>query len=317
MPPFRFNAKKVFLTYPQCPLTPDELYAALSLNIPPASSYTIGREQHQDGHPHLHALWICLSRIDTRNERYFDIRGPDGTNYHPHIVVPRSVKACDTYCRKDGDFITSAISCDADDWGSIIANSTCCSDYLSRIRSAYPRIYATQLSNLEYSGARLFQSEPIAYDSPYTNFSPPDSCVEWASEFLYRPHPGGRLKSLYIEGPTRTGKTEWARSLGPHIYFNNMYSLSEFISTYKSAEYVIFDDIPFERLPAWKAFVGCQNSFSFADKYHRKFTVLEWSKPSIFIVNPDMSYNSYENRGKWDYFRDNCITCVTSNKFFV
>jgi len=313
---FRFASKKVFLTYPQCPLTCDELYSRLSLNLPPASSYTIGREQHQDGNTHLHALWVCHGRIETRNERFFDIHY-DNNVYHPNIVVPRSVKAVDKYCRKDGDFISNAVNADSDDWSTIVNESGGSRDYLGRIRKSYPRVFATQLQNLEYSASKLFQSEPIPYTSDFTEFLPPEECLEWASQYLYRPHPGGRLKSLYIEGPTRTGKTEWARSLGPHIYFNNMYNLSTFITTHSSAEYIIFDDIPFERLPAWKGFCGCQLTFSFADKYQRKFTVESWGKPSIFIVNPDMSYNGYDHRFRWEYFRDNCVVCTTSNKFFA
>jgi len=85
-------------------------------------------------------------------------------------------------------------------------------------------------------------------------------------------------------GPSRTGKTEWARSLGIHMYFNHLIDLKRWNS---NANYVIFDDIEFKFLPARKAFWGAQKTFTLTDKYMHKKTV-QWGKPMIFLCNPDM-----------------------------
>lgn len=87
-----------------------------------------------------------------------------------------------------------------------------------------------------------------------------------------------------------------------------MYSLDDFKLGESTALYAVFDDIPFERLPAWKSFVGCQKTFTFSDRYRKKYTVKNWNRPSIFIVNADSSYRKIEN-DKWSYFKNNVTIC--------
>lgn len=94
------------------------------------------------------------------------------------------------------------------------------------------------------------------------------------------------------------GKTEWARSLGTHIYFNNMWSLEGFC---ENVEYAIFDDL-YEFKPFfYKSWFGAQKEFYATDKYKKK-TLIKWGNPSILICNnlPDFG----EERAWWD---TNCI----------
>ena len=52
----------------------------------------------------------------------------------------------------------------------------------------------------------------------------------------------GRVKSLVLYGPSQTGKTTWARSLGAHIYQVGLLSGSECMKA-PDVEYAVFDDI--------------------------------------------------------------------------
>jgi len=93
-----------------------------------------------------------------------------------------------------------------------------------------------------------------------------------------------RGKSLVLYGPTRTGKTIWARSLGNHAYFGGLFSMEEDIS---DAEYAVFDDFGgLKFLPSYKFWLGHQKQFYVTDKYKGK-KLVEWGKPSIWINNED------------------------------
>lgn len=86
-------------------------------------------------------------------------------------------------------------------------------------------------------------------------------------------------------GPTRTGKTLWARSLGPHAYFGGLFSLDESL---KDVEYAVFDDMMggLEFWHAYKFWLGAQKCFYATDKYKGKKLVY-WGKPCIYVHNKD------------------------------
>ena len=111
-------------------------------------------------------------------------------------------------------------------------------------------------------------------------------------------------------GPTRLGKTEWARSLGHHMYYCNMFDLS---SWDQSAEYIIFDDIDFDFMTAAKAFWGAQREFSLTDRYRKKKTV-QFGKPLIFLCNADQDPQFKKHWNQW--YIDNCIRVEVTNKFY-
>jgi len=94
---FRFQAKKLGLTYPQCSLSPSKLLEFLE-SLAPIKSYSIGREKHKDGNFHLHAYIEWSDKFETRDVRKFDFDG-----HHPNILTPK--KGWEGYVRKGGDFI--------------------------------------------------------------------------------------------------------------------------------------------------------------------------------------------------------------------
>jgi hypothetical protein len=92
---FRINAKSFFLTYPQCPLQKDELKAFLDTKG--RVTYTIiGRETHEDGHYHLHALVTYETKLNVKRETFFDFDG-----YHPNTQAAKNVPALKNYISKE------------------------------------------------------------------------------------------------------------------------------------------------------------------------------------------------------------------------
>lgn len=102
MPPaprFRFNAQTIFLTYPQCTLTKEQLLDSLNLLFE-IKDYCIALELHSDGHPHLHAFLKLERTINKRVADFADVEG-----FHPNITAPRSIKAVIKYIEKVSDFV--------------------------------------------------------------------------------------------------------------------------------------------------------------------------------------------------------------------
>ncbi len=101
---FRINAKKVFLTYPQCgDLTREDVLEMAKL-YGPINSYTIGLEKHQDGNNHIHAAISYGIKLDITDPHGFDVKGHHG-NYQGAKKWPGVV----AYCAKGGNFITNTI----------------------------------------------------------------------------------------------------------------------------------------------------------------------------------------------------------------
>lgn len=85
-------------------------------------------------------------------------------------------------------------------------------------------------------------------------------------------------------GPSRLGKTQWARSLGPHLYFQSMFSLDQFAQ--RDWQYIVWDDVNLDRIPAKKSFFGVQSDpFVLSDKYRGKQQIQVAQKPSIYVTN--------------------------------
>ncbi|ORX47108.1 hypothetical protein BCR36DRAFT_371905 [Piromyces finnis] len=85
-------------------------------------------------------------------------------------------------------------------------------------------------------------------------------------ENLHRFGEWPRPNSLILVGPSRSGKTEWARSLGQHMYFNNLLNLDDWD---ESADYIVLDDFSSDItkfLPSLKCFFGGQKEFTLTDK---------------------------------------------------
>jgi len=96
---------------------------------------------------------------------------------------------------------------------------------------------------------------------------------------------GERGQSLCLWGPSRNGKTIWARAHGPHAYFGGLFSLEEPI---EGVSYAVFDDIngglPF--FPQYKWWLGHQKQFYATDKYKGK-KLIYWGRPAIWVSNND------------------------------
>nr|CDW92209.1 Replication Associate Protein [Tomato yellow leaf curl Mali virus] len=313
---FKINAKNYFLTYPQCSLSLSEALSQLqTLETPVNKLYIkICRELHENGEPHLHALIQFEGKYQCTNNRFFDLVSPSrSTHFHPNIQGAKSSSDVKSYIDKDGDTI---------DWGEFqidgrsarggqqsandayaaAINSGSKSEALRVIRELAPKDYVLQFHNLNNNLDRIFQEPPAPYISPFLSSSfnqVPEELEVWVSENVMssaaRPW---RPDSIVIEGDSRTGKTMWARSLGPHNYLCGHLDLSPKIFS-NDAWYNVIDDVDPHYLKHFKEFMGAQRDWQSNTKYGKPIQI-KGGIPTIFLCNPGptSSYKEYLDEEK-------------------
>jgi hypothetical protein len=125
-----------------------------------------------------------------------------------------------------------------------------------------------------------------------------------------------------VVGPTRLGKTEWARSLGRHMYMCGLFNLSVWDD---QADYLVLDDIAFDYIGgSRKSLWGSQREMTLTDKFQRKRSV-SWGKPMIYLCNKDSDFRyMLDKNQKFDYLRpceqeyymDNCVIVEVDEPLF-
>ena len=156
------------------------------------------------------------------------------------------------------------------------------------------------------AGAPLVRSRDGGVVRTYLLLPPSDR--DWELADVFRP------KSLVMFGPTRTGKTVWARSLGNHIYFCGLYSYKEACKA-SEAEYAIFDDLQggIKFFHGFKNWLGGQEEFQIKGLY-RDPEIIKWGKPSIWISNTDPRFDMSPADIEW--MEGNCTFVEITTSLF-
>lgn len=108
---FRLQGSNVFLTYAACEIGCNGILEILQEKVR-ISKWIMCDEKHVDGTGHSHLLLHFASKLDTIDERFFDVVDENYNNYHPNIKVPgkdfkRWIQDKEDYCMKDGNFYAS------------------------------------------------------------------------------------------------------------------------------------------------------------------------------------------------------------------
>jgi hypothetical protein len=232
---FDFHAKYVLLTYAQCgELDAFRVMDKLSLL---GAECIIGREHHEDGGIHLHCFAEFGRKFRSRKADVFDVDG-----HHPNITKSRGTpeKGYD-YAIKDGDVICGGLgrpsvgrvgTRPSDSKWAIITSATNRDEFWELVHELDPKAAATSFSQLQRYCDWKYQYHAPEYESPAgAHFIGAE--LDGRNRWLEQSGIGsseerrGRVKSLVLYGPSQTGKTSWARSLGKHIYCVGLVSGTE------------------------------------------------------------------------------------------
>nr|WAE42754.1 MAG: replication associated protein [Cressdnaviricota sp.] len=141
------------------------------------------------------------------------------------------------------------------------------------------------------------------------HFSAIKLCIEWKfpiqpNQYIYKPEFAWKIpelinqwirseftrkercKCLIIIGPTRLGKTNWARSLGRHMFWRGQVSYGDWDD---AAKYLVIDDIPWKFIPQKKSILTQMGDITLTDKYVKKISVKN-NKPAIFLTNEEPDF---------------------------
>ncbi|ACI06063.1 replication initiator protein [Mesta yellow vein mosaic virus [India:Vizianagaram:2008]] len=304
MPPRRngIYSKNYFVTYPKCSLTKEEaLSQLLNLQTPTSKKYIkICRELHEDGTPHLHVLIQFEGKFKCQNMRFFDLVSPNrSAHFHPNIQGAKSSSDVKSYIDKDGDIL---------EWGKFQIDGRSARGGQQTANDAYAaalgkgvRSEASQFGNeldrkdfvLQYHNAnanqdRIGQDTPVPYPFPFSSSQSnqgteerEESAKENVVDAAARPL---GPQSISTEGDSRTGKTMWCMSLGPHNYLCGHLDLSPKVYS-NDAWYNVIDGVDPHFLKHFKEFMGAQRDWQSNTKYGKPVQI-KGGIPTIFLCNP-------------------------------
>jgi len=312
---FRFQRRYALVTYAQCGDL--DAFKVCNMFSDLGAECIIGRETHEDGGTHLHAFVDFGRQYDTRNARQFDVDG-----HHPNVLAGKKTpeKMFD-YATKDGDVVAgglerpdgSGVSRTSDPWHEIILATTR-DEFFELCAKLAPGALCRSFTSLRAYADWKYRPIRGPYESPAglhfdtTRFPELDG---WVRENLEGYQPGRRGQSLVVVGPSRLGKTMWARSLGSHVYFGGLFSLDEFE---ENVDYAIFDDMQggLEFFHGYKFWLGHQQQFFATDKYRGK-KLITWGKPAIWLANDDPRAHKGADA---DWLDENCLFVFIDTPLF-
>ncbi|AFM38721.1 replication initiator protein [Jacquemontia mosaic Yucatan virus] len=299
---FRLASRNIFLTYPQCSLDKNhvlELLQNLPWTIVRPTYIRVAREIHSDGNPHLHILIQLSGKSNIKDERFFDISHPSrSTPFHPNIQAAKDTNAVKNYITKEGDYcesgqykVSGATRTNKEDVYHNALHAESMAAAIAIIKAGDPVRWITQghniRSNLQFDFAK--QKEPWTPKFPLSSFNNvPEEMQEWADDYFGRDSAARPLRprSIIIEGDSRTGKTQWARTLGSHNYISGHLDFNS--KTYSDdVEYNVIDDVApnYLKMKHWKELIGAQTDWQSNCKYGKPREI-KGGLPAIVLCNP-------------------------------
>lgn len=278
---FQLKGKQFFLTYPRNDTAKASLLYHLKEVFTNGVYFLVCQEVHEDGSPHLHAAVICDKSVNKKSR--VDGSHPCDYNGKGNYQTSRDIHATIKYIKKDGNYIEEGEAPQAKRKWEELHDASSTEEFLAVAKRVSARDYYLHYDRLADTANRLFKPQLPEYVPRYTFSTIPPIVKQWQEQW-----DRDRPLSLIIWGPSRTGKTQLARSLGKHVYWNGYFNLSDFDDT---VQYAIFDDWEdWTKFTQYKQWLGAQEQFTATDKYMRKRTI-HWGKPCIVLSNSEPNFS--------------------------
>lgn len=294
---FKMEAKGFFLTYPQAEnIELEALFKFFTEEYEhPASGKKpnkciVARELHQDGAPHFH-VWIQFqTQVSILRADAFDYNG-----HHCNIQKERSEKAIQQYITKDGNFLKTAnikIKVPLPELKEILESCPTIDEFRLKCAELGHVIIRSwgnynKFAEWYYRDRHIIEeskvSEPHFQLDTFKNI--PDKVLEFIETVRARqPGSSRRVRSLWIYGDSKLGKTALAKSIGKFVSIANSWN-AESLDFEKKAQYILLDDLPWTSFEwQYKALLGCQTDVTFTGKYFKP-RVCPFGIPAIVLSN--------------------------------
>nr|ARV90724.1 replication-associated protein [Euphorbia yellow mosaic virus] len=311
---FRLTAKNIFLTYPRCDIPKDEvlqLLRDLPWSVVKPTYIRVARELHADGFPHLHCLIQLSGKSNIKDARFFNLTHPRrSAEFHPNAQSAKDANAVKNYITKESDYcesgqykVSGGSKSNKDDVYHNVVNAATAGEALDIIRAGDPKTFIVNYHNVKANVERLFMKPPLPWVPPFqlSSFNNvPSDLQEWADDYFGRGAAARpeRPISIVVEGDSRTGKTMWARALGPHNYLSGHLDFNSRVYS-NDVEYNVIDDVAphYLKLKHWKELIGAQKDWQSNCKYGKPVQI-KGGIPSIVLCNPGegASYKDFLNK---------------------
>lgn len=241
----RFSGKQWFCTWSQCPLEPGLALAQISACLERwgLKDHILAQELHADGGLHLHAYLKTTRKVNTTNSSFLDLRNGSVGTYHGNYQTCRNPAAVKQYVTKDGNWISNFYSGPDEEkrpesvWKLAIemAKEGKVAKAMAIIAEARPEVFIREANRLRGNLRSLEVRDAKKEDF---TFAPVPGIAKWARN----------TKSLWLEGPSGYGKTEFALSLFERpLLVRHIDALKKL--DYERHDGVVFDDMSFKHWP--------------------------------------------------------------------
>lgn len=168
-------------------------------------------------------------------------------------------------------------------------------DYLRIVCEGDAQGFAKSFNNIKACANHLFPEDEFPpYVAPAwcnKGWNVPEALTRWKREEMQKLD---RPKCLVLVGPSRLGKTQWARSLGRHMYWRGTTNVTKWD---QEAKYLIFDDIDWKFIPQKKSLLTGMGECTVTDKYKGKKDIVV-DKSAIVLCN-EFDIDSIEESSYW------------------
>ncbi|ALE29600.1 replication associated protein, partial [Lake Sarah-associated circular virus-8] len=253
---FSLQAKRFFLTFPQCPMDKHQVLLWLT-GAHEAHQAIVAEEQHEDGSPHLHIYLTYEKAKRISHADYFDLGNPENPEqvFHPNIQTVKNMKECVKYITKTDkepaqhninyrDIIAGKSSKFA-----VIAASVMDGKSLLEINDSDPGFVLQHKRKLEEYQAWIVMKKPrndlaAWYPVPVPAFGPEYQLATWLNANLFAQPRRIKASQLYLFSPPNCGKTTLITWLSRFCRIYYMPLLEDFYDFYDDDSYdlVVIDE---------------------------------------------------------------------------
>ncbi|KAJ1386757.1 hypothetical protein SESBI_40558 [Sesbania bispinosa] len=236
-------------------------------------------------------------------------------NLRADINNAKSSSDVKAYIEKDGDFVdygefqidgrsSRGVKQDLADVYAEALNSSSKTQALQIIKEKDPKTFFVQYHNISANADKIFAPPPQPYVSFFSSssFKLPEQLRLWLESELNLDGASAarpiRPKSIIVEGHSRMGKTQWARSLGRHNYLCGHLDFNSRCYS-NDAVYNVIDDISpsYLKMKHWKELLGAQLNWQTNCKYGKP-VLIKGDNPSIILCNPGPDGHPYDDNFK-------------------